>query len=212
MSTQTKSKKTLWVISIITLVVVAGVATLVVTQGLKRPESSTQDGSIEFTQNDGQLVPGQDASISMDNVTVSVPAKAIQAAGSLSITSRELDLLPVADDEWSRIQVVNVEYRDADGTLKTHATFASPVEICFQVTQQQWLEYLDAPDDYQVQTYTESDKVWGALTLSTHPDQRQLCGLTDHLSLFALAVRQQVIIPITGVTPTPEEPEGPYEP
>jgi hypothetical protein len=201
MVTQPKGKKIIRIAFFTTLVVLIGLGILVITQGLKCPEGSVKDGPIEFTQNDGQLVLGQDASISMENVTVSVPAKAIQAAGSLTITSRQFDLLPVTNDEWSRIQVFNVEYHDANGALKTHATFASPVEICIQVTQQQWLEYLDAPDDYQVQTYTENHKVWEALPLASHSSQSELCGETNQLSLFALAIRQHALIPITGKNP-----------
>ena len=210
MTTQPKKTKQLWMTIIAVVIVTAGLITLVVTQGLKQPESSTQDGAIEFAEADGNLIPGQDATLVMENVTVYVPSKAIEETGSLLITSRELDLLPISEDwEWIRIQVVNVEYKDVEGNIHTHATFPSPVEICFQVTAEKWSDYLQQPDDYQVQTYTDQQKMWEALKMVTHPAKYELCGETSHLSLFALAVRQKVIIPITGETPIPTL--GPYD-
>jgi len=149
----------------------------------------------------------------MDNVTIYVPSKAIEETGNILITSRELDLLPISEDlEWNRIQVVNVEYKDMEGNIHPHATFPSPIEICFQITAEEWSDYLQVPDDYQVQTYIDTDqkKLWEALKMVTHPETYELCGETSHFSLFALAVRQKVIIPITGATPTPTP--GPYEP
>ncbi len=213
MTTQPEKTKQLWMTIFAVVVVTAGLIGLVVTQGLKQPESSTQDGAIEFVQSDGNLIPGQDAVLEMDNVTVYVPSKAIKETGNIFITSRELDLLPISEDlEWNRIQVVNVEYKDGEGIIHPHATFTSPIEICFQITEEEWADYLQLPDDYQVQTYIDTDqqKVWEALKMVTHPAEYELCGETSHLSLFALAVRQKAIIPITGATPIPTT--GPYEP
>jgi len=213
MTPQPKKTKQLWIAAIAVVIVTAGLLTLVVTQGLKQPESSTQDGAIEFVQAYGNLIPGQDAILVMDNVTIYVPSKAIEETGNILITSRELDLLPISEDlEWNRIQVVNVEYKDMEGNIHPHATFPSPIEICFQITAEEWSDYLQVPDDYQVQTYIDTDqkKLWEALKMVTHPEKYELCGETSHFSLFALAVRQKVIIPITGATPTPTP--GPYEP
>jgi hypothetical protein len=209
MTTQTiKSKHFFIVFSVV--VITAGLLALVLTLGLRKPESSTQDGAIEFVQADGNLIPGEDATLVMDNVTVYVPSEAIKETGSIFITSRELDLLPISDDlEWNRIQVVNVEYKDVEGNLHTHATFPSPVEICFQITAEEWSDYLQQPDDVQVQTYIEQEKMWESLKMVTHPVEYELCGETSHLSLFALAVRQKMIIPVTGATPTPSP--GPYD-
>ena len=213
MTPQPKKTKQLWIAAIAVVIVTAGLLTLVVTQGLKQPESSTQDGAIEFVQAYGNLIPGQDAILVMDNVTIYVPSKAIEETGNILITSRELDLLPISEDlEWNRIQVVNVEYKDMEGNIHPHATFPSPIEICFQITAEEWSDYLQVPDDYQVQTYIDTDqkKLWEALKMVTHPEKYELCGETSHFSLFALAVRQKVIIPITGATPTPTP--CPYEP
>lgn len=212
MTTQTiKSKQFFIVFSVV--VITAGLLALVLTLGLRKPESSTQDGAIEFVQTDGNLIPGQDAALVMDNITVYVPSKAIEETGSIFITSRELNLLPVSEDlEWNRIQAVNVEYKDAEGNLHTHATFSAPVDVCFQIKPEQWTEYLQQRDDYQIQTYNDQQKIWEALKMVTHPAEYELCGETSHLSLFALAVRQKVIIPITGATPIPTPTTGLYEP
>ncbi len=50
---------------------------------------------------------------------------------------------------------------------------------------------------------TQTPNSWVALPMVARPDQYQLCGQTDHLSIFALAMQPQGGIPITGGTLVP---------
>ena len=211
MSVQTKSKRNMWIAIGAGVIIIAAIVVLLVSQGLNQPESSTQAGEIDYSQGDGNLVPGQDAEITSENVIVYVPAQAIEAQGSLLITAREMDFLPlIGDPNWVHIQAVNVEYLDTEGVVHTFAQFPHPIEVCFQVTQDVWDTYTDLPENFLVQTYVEADTKWETLPMVTHTEQREICGKTTHLSLFALAQKIEAPVPVTGATEEPTE--GPYEP
>jgi hypothetical protein len=190
----------------VVIVLATGLIVMVVIQGLTPPASSIQDGSIEFVQVTEAFTPGNDVAITVDTVTVYVPKNATEEPGNIFIALREPDLFPIGSElGWARPQIVNVEYRNSEGFPYTGITFSSAIEICFMVTEEQWQDYMRRPDEYQVQYYAEQGDPprWEQLAMKTHADRFQICGLTDHLSLFALAIKIQVTIPQTGATPTP---------
>jgi hypothetical protein len=126
-------------------------------------------------------------------------------AGNISITFRESNLFATAGGlEWIRPEVVNVEYRNSEGAPYSQITFAQPIEICFAVTPEQWQDYNERQQGYQVQFYAEQQDPprWESLPGKSYAERLQICGLTDHLSLFALAIQQEAIILETGATPT----------
>jgi hypothetical protein len=193
------------------LVLAAGLIVLVVTQGLRPPQSSTQDGSMNFVQATESFTSGVDITINVDSVTVHVPRNAINETGSIFITLRESDLFPAAGEPgWIRPQVVNVEFRNSQGIPSPQVTFLSPMEICFTLNQEQWTDFSTRPDAYHVQYYAEQRNPprWESLSTKTYLERLQICGLTNHLSLFSLAIMLQVVVPATGDTSIP----GPYAP
>jgi hypothetical protein len=105
--------------------------------------------------------------------------------------------------------VVNVEFRNGEGKPVPNITFTKPAEICFKITAERWADYNLHPAEYEVQTYAEEKDppVWEPLTMVTHPERSQLCGQTDHFSLFALATKPETKIPLTDPTETPD-PQG----
>jgi hypothetical protein len=193
------------------ILLVVSVIALVVLIGSQRPDSSTQAGSTEFVIVTQQVTSGENIVISVNNATLYVPGDAINIPGSIAIFPREPNLFTISSDtKWMRPLVVNVEFRDGEGKPVSHITFAKPAEICFKITVERWADYTQHPDEYQVQTYAEekTPPVWETLTLVTHPDRSQLCGQTDHLSVFALATKPETIIPLTGSTETPVPTQG----
>ena len=69
------------------------------------------------------------------------------------------------------------------------------------------MDYLYRQDDYQVQRYEEDQDPprWEPLPMVTYPERTELCGETDHLSLFALAIKlPKSGTPFVDVTPTPK--------
>jgi hypothetical protein len=211
-------------VSVVFIVILAvSFVTLAYLIGLRQPQSSTQDGSVVFTQTIQEFTPGQALTVSSDNVTVYLPEDSTDLEGNVSIFPREPNLLTASDElEFDRPHVVNIEFRTADGP--TNLTFTNPVHVCFTMTEDQWQEFVLNPGLFQVQYYAEEKDppVWELLPMATIPAQFQLCGQTYHLSLFALAIRTQVGIPVTGPTLAPRPGtgigtginpgKGPYEP
>jgi hypothetical protein len=184
---------------------IIGTIILVILIGLKRPDSSTHTGSIEFVKVTQEVVPNQDIVIGVNNAVLFIPKDATTIPGIVSITPREPNLFAnAAEKGWIRSPVVNVEYWNGQGTPYPQMSFAKPAEICFKITSELWQAYTQTPDQFQVQYYAEDLKpaVWEPLPLVAYADRLQLCGKTDHLSIFALAIRQKTVIPVTGATPT----------
>jgi len=193
-------------------VLIVGTIALVILIGLRPPDSSTHTGSIEFVKVTQEVVPNQDIVIGVNNAILYVPKGATTTPGIISITPREPNLFSnVAEKGWVRSPVVNVEYWNGQGTPYPQVSFAIPAQICFKITSELWQAYTLHPDEFQVQYYAEDLKptLWQPLTLIAYPDRLQLCGESDHLSIFALAIRQKTIIPVTGATPTLVQPYAP---
>jgi hypothetical protein len=201
-------------IRITMILLVVSVIALVVLIGLQRPDSSTQAGSMEFVIVTQQVTSSEDIVIGVNNAILYLPAGAIDMPGSIAIFPREPNLFSTpGDTEWIRPLVVNVEFRDGQGKPVSFLTLAKPAEICFKITNERWKDYTRHPNEYEVQTYAEEKNPprWEPLILVTHPERSELCGQTDHLSLFALATKPETKIPLTDPTQTPnpsQEPSG----
>jgi len=197
---------------VIIVLLLVGVIALVILMGLQQPDSSTQAGSVEFAIATQEFAPGEDIVIGVNNVTLYLPGDAINIAGSISIFPRAPNLFsPPGETKWIRPLVVNVEFRDVQGKPVQHVTFAKPAEICFKITKERLEDYTRHPNEYEVQTYSEEKDpaIWEPLTMVTHPDRSQLCGQTDHFSIFALATKPDTTIPLTEPTLTPDPSQEP---
>jgi hypothetical protein len=155
-----------------------------------------------------EAVPGRELVIGVDRATLYVPADAATLAGVISIVSLDSNSYAEAGEEpeWLRSQVVDINYLNQQGTPYANVTFPKPVLICFMI-KELWQDYVQHPDEYDVQYYAEDldPPAWVSLPVSANADRYQLCGQTDHLSIFALAVVPGKEIPLTGGTlaPTP---------
>jgi hypothetical protein len=192
---------------ILIILLIVSVIALVILMGLQQPDSSTQNGSVEFVIATQELTSGEDLVIGVNNATLYVPRAAVELAGSIVIFPREPNLFSMAGEpEWLRPLVVNIEYRDEAGTPYTDVTFSMPVQMCFKMIPDRWKDYTNNPDDYRVQYYAEEQDPprWESLLpMQAYPERSELCGETNHLSLFALATKTDTTIPVTGADPTP---------
>ena len=194
------------------ILLVAGIIVLVVLIGSQQPDSSTQAGYVEFGIVTEELTYDEDLVVGVNNATLYLPGDAINIAGSISIFPRAPNLFsPPGETKWIRPLVVNVEFRDVQGKPVQHITFVKPAEICFKITKERWEDYTRHPNEYEVQTYSEEKDppIWEPLTIVTHPDRSQLCGQTDHFSIFALATKPDTTIPLTEPTLTPDPSQEP---
>lgn len=208
-----KPRVPMFAIAIIAVLIV-GIIALFVLIGLQKPDSSIQDGSVEFAIATQEFDLSEDIVIGINNVTLHMPRDAIAEAGRISITSRPPDLFSTSGDiKWMRPLVVNIEFHNIGGILISNLILTKPAEICFKVTQEEWANYTLHQNEYEVQTYAEELDLprWEPLPIKAYPERNELCGETNHLSLFALAIEKpEPLIPGTGADPNPLQ--GPYIP
>jgi len=188
------------VITIATLLV--GILILVWIQIMRPPVAVPRSNEVLVAT---PLGPADDLTvITEDDVTVYVPPKAVDMEGSISIVAPEQDQLVADDPDWTRPRVVNIEFIDADGTTVDDLALFRPIEVCFALTEEQWLDFNSRPGFYQVQHYNDQKNQprWENLPKVIYPDRLQLCGQTYHLSLFSVAIMVEPNIPVTGPTAT----------
>ena len=194
--------------AIVTAIIISVIlVSVVVLIGSEPPDSSIQVSTLEFVIATGEVFPSEDLNVSVGTVTLYVPNDAIDIAGSIAMTTREPNLFPVAGEtEWSRPHVVNIEFRTAEGILVPFVILSKPAQLCFKVTPEQLQDYLSHQDKYQVHYYAEQQDPpgWEYIPMVSYPERNELCGQTDHLSLFALAIKREPGIPVTSVTSTPK--------
>ena len=210
------SKKLFWVIVGFELIALLVVCT-VLWQGFKKPESSLSKDSTIIDQAEAEIPEGQAFVMSLlsgeiipvlpNDIMVFVPDSAANVPGSLEITSHSPTILTNGEDpEWVRLQVVNIELKDKQGKISKVEDLPSSIEICFTLDDDTFADYLYRSEAYQVQFYTETEDglKWSFVDTVAYPDRQQVCGMTRHLSFFALAVNVD-FIPTPTVTPTPED-------
>lgn len=167
------------------------------------------------------FTPGQELTLSANRVVIYVPSDATHLQGTFSVVQRDPATMTEANtSNWVRPQIVNVEYLDGNGIPYPQVIFLHPIEVCFNLEPKQWRAYQQHPEQFMVQYYAEDQTppFWQTLSMSTHAERSQLCGISPHLSIFALAAYQPPLFPNISagtltltLTPTPNpsaSPEG----
>ncbi len=170
----------------------------------ERYEVSVNVGPASDMASPGQTTSsGQDIVIGMNNAVLYLPYDAISAVGTVSMIARLPNSFSIAGEEWNRPIIVDIEFRDESGVADAHLTLLKPAQLCFVLSPEGWQAYSQSPDDFQVQYYADEANPprWEPLPLTAIPERYQLCGETAHLSMFGLAVRNTIVVPITGPTP-----------
>lgn len=193
--------------SYIPIMVGAGLALLLVSFILLDNQiRSRQPESPQFVQIPQKHTTGEEIVVSADRTTVYVPKEGIDLTGNIVILLRQPNSFSFAGDpDWSRPIVVDIQYHNEEGVHYPGLTFSEPVSICFTLTPGQWIDFAERPDEFQVQYYDsqQSPSRWVALPAVMDPDRNELCGQTEHLSIYALAIKSVQQIPVTGATETP---------
>jgi hypothetical protein len=189
--------------------------TLVIIKGLHQPQADpptgSQTGPTEFQHASKEIISSLDMILSLGNVSFYLPRGSTNLSGYLSMIPREPNLYPLAGESWwSRPFVINIVYLNYQGTPAPSIDFMQPVQLCFQISEEQWQDFTQRQDAYQVEYYADGSGVprWVPLHRSANPQNRQVCGATDHLSLFALAIKaeeptQTPTIAVATATSTP---------
>lgn len=196
-----------WVLAIIIAIVLAVVVIpRIFLIGTEPPGSRSQQEGAQYLQIPQEQNTDEEIIVSDHQTTLYLPDGAVNLTGDFLIVPRQPDLFAYASEtEWSRPIVVDIQYRNEEGVIHPGITFSEPVRICFTLTPEQWEEFTQRPDDFQVQYFDDqqSPSRWISLPMTMDPDRSELCSETDHLSLYALAIRSTDVIPITGATRVP---------
>ncbi len=180
---------------------------LIVLVLLRPPSRSTPQEVIDAIQIPQQHTTGQEIVVSANKVTLFVPEGATDLRGNFVIDPRLADLFSFAGEaEWSRPIVVDIEYRNEEGVNYPGITFSQPVSICFNMTSEQWKSFCNSSlTIFRFNISTKSRfRLDGYLFPGRWtPRSSELCGQTDHFSIYALAIKSADLIPITGATITP---------
>lgn len=139
-----------------------------------------------------------------DQVTVYIPANAINDDGYLVLTSMEPDLFTKSNGEWKRPIVININLYSEFGKLITKPDIASYLEICFILNENERYDYINHRENYYIQYYDESNQSeWKKLNYSVKSDNNQLCGEIEHLTLFSLAIKREanIALPTSVIKP-----------
>jgi len=183
-------------------------------QGFREPESSLISDTPVMMQSTVEVIPDKASAVSIMNgkVEVKIPEEAVDSQGFINLVLREPDLFPEAGEPgWSRPYIVNVEFLDSEGNQAPSPPLMSPVEICFELDDEEWDFCQTAAEGEtmcKVQNYDNVavPSVWVDLPKLVYKSKQMICGETTHLSLFALAMKGfEVPIPVTGG-------EEPYSP
>jgi len=204
-----------WFIFVVALglisLVLLGILVLIVWQGSQPPESSVMniasaevpltasiplDSHTLVSMSEGQVTfgPGE--------ASLFIPAGALEQAGQVILTAFQADLFSeLGDPGWRRPYMVNIEFKDLGGNLVADPEILKPIEVCFVLDATLWIEYNDQVD-FRIERYDESQSppTWVQLPKYFYENRQQLCGTTQHLSLFALAVND-VLATMPTATP-----------
>jgi hypothetical protein len=172
-------------------------------QGSLPPESSVADiptAEVQLTASiplDSHALVGMSEGVvtfKPGEASVFIPAGALEQPGQMVLTSHQPDLLSeLGEPGWRRPYVVNIEYQDLGGNLIADPVIIKPLEVCFVLDATLWIEYNDQVL-FRIERYdeTQNPPAWVQLPLVMYLNRLQLCGTTQHLSLFALAVNDDL--------------------
>lgn len=197
-----RSRLRSWTIGFTVLVAVVMFG-LVLWQGANRPDSSVSASSPVLLQDRAEVLSDRTSLLTLPegDVTVLVPCCSLGVGGTVSMVESEPNLFPDPAGQlaWSRPRIVNIEYYSPAGELVPYAISSTPVEICFSLTEEQWLRYQTHPENFAIQYYDNqrSPGKWKSMQITNREQQRSLCTKSGHLTLFALAIQQE-LMPVTG--------------
>lgn len=196
---------------------------ILVWQGLTRPEMSKTQVSPVLNQVIGTLTPGEDLLLISggEDVSVLVPACAFDKKGKIVLTP--LGQYQADQDStesgWMRPRTANVSYYDKNNKLVENFQVSCAIRVCFTLSNAEWNHYLAATKDFDIQYLDNitTPSLWTSLLMIDKPETHKLCGYHNRLGLFALAMKNSLPRETVGPydieqpTVTPTRPSGLYE-
>jgi hypothetical protein len=185
------------------LFVIASLLGIVMWLGSEPPDSSVSNASPVFMQDRAQVLADRPVVINNQrrDIVLRIPCCSLGIGGTVTMVEREPDLFaqPYWLEEWNRPRVIHVEFATPAGEVVENAFSSTPIEVCFVLDEQQWQQYRADPTGFEIQYYDNMYRPyeWRRLSSYENEERNSLCAETARLSLFALAMMDNVI-PVTG--------------
>jgi hypothetical protein len=186
---------------------------LLVWQGLKKPELSKTQGPSILTQATATTSIGNDLFLRTGggDFSVFISACALDQEVRIVLTplGQYIGGQDLAGSDLLRPRAVDISFIDKDDQIIEHLELSCPLQVCFTLTADTWVHYLSNPSDFEIQ-YLNSDltpAVWVSLPVYENSENHEVCASYSRLGLFSLAFRVQAE---PSVTPTSQP--GLYEP
>lgn len=203
-----QKKRKIILLLVLILLVALCLTSILIWQGLKKPEMSKTQESPILTQVTGTYKPGKDLYLQSvgGDISVSIPACAIDRKGKIILTplGQYADDQALPDQIWTRLRTADVSFYDRSGKLFERMAVSCAVQVCFTLTDQEWSHYSRTSTDFEIQylDYDFTPPAWASLPSVSNSVTHKLCTENDRLGLFALAIKNS----------TPAQPGGPYDP
>lgn len=219
-----RNKRKLILLILAALLLALCLISILVWQGLTKPDMSKTQESPVLNQTIGNYIPGEDLLLVSGgkDISVLVPGCAIDQKGKIVLTP----LGPYLNDQveedtvWSRPRTADVSFYTRSNELLEDIPINCSIRVCFTLTKEEWENYLEFPEDFEIQYLDDSDAPsleWISVLMVAQRSSHELCGNYNQLGLYALAMKIVSIGETGGLydvlepTTTPTEP-GFYEP
>ena len=220
---QEKGKKRKILILIILVVLLAFcLISILVWQGLTKPDMSKTQESPVLNQVVGNYQPGEDLFLKSGggDISILIPSCAIDQKGKIVLTpmGEYINDQVLPDSVWSRPRTAEVDFYSRSNELIEELPISCSIRVCFTLTDDEWDSYLKNSTNFDVQ-YLNDDTTppsWVSLLVLVQRGTHELCGNYNRLGLYALAMKDLSTGPtgpydILEPTITPALPEL-YEP
>jgi len=219
-----RNKRKLILLILATLLLALCLISILVWQGLTQPEMSKTQEAPVLNQAIGNYIPGEDLLLVSGgkDISVLIPGCAIDQKGKIVLTplGEYLNDQVEEDTVWSRPRTADVSFYSRSNELIDDLPINCSIRVCFTLTKEEWENYLDYPEDFEIQYLDDSDTPsleWISVLMVAQRSSHELCGNYNQLGLFALAMKTVSIGETGGLydilepTTTPTQP-GLYEP
>jgi hypothetical protein len=183
---------------------------ILIWQGLIKPDMSKTQESPVLKQVIGNYTPGEDLYLISGgkDISVLVPGCAINQKGKIVVTPLGKYLTDQVKTEavWSRPKTVDVSFYSNSNELIEDLPISCSIRVCFVLTTEEWDLYVKQPSNFDIQFLNDTNPnatEWISLQTVTLNVSHELCGDYNELGLYALATKIP-LIPLSG-------PDGPYD-
>lgn len=146
------------------------------------------------------LEPGKDHLVETQDgrVAVFIPKGAHTGSGQFMVRVREPQLVPARlEGNYQRQLAVDLMFFSGEGSPLQGEQLPEAVLLCFRLSHEQRAVHQSSPWLFAVQRFAEetAPPSWQDIAQAPGWEPGHLCGLVEHLSLFALAQHFDVLDP-----------------